>query len=260
MSMLSIITPVLNGEAYIEENILSVRRLSIPHEHIIVDGGSTDSTLEIIAKYPKLTLLNQKERSGMYGAIHQGILESKGDYISYLNADDRYTCEFDILYNEIVTSNATLAYSHTILHYEKDGSFKKAHAAVGGKFFLRMGIMPFCQSSSIFSKEAYWECKGLRHEVFRVCGDLDLFQRIAYSKNAKIIFVPVYGSIFLKTGVSLGDRSRDLYVKECPQLKRNDGQQIYVRMALRLLRLCGRFSHLYGPCLLFVSASQHINV
>ena len=67
--ILSIITPVLNGERFIRKNIESVQNLTIPHEHIIVEGGSTDSTVEILKEYPHLKVINQRERNGMYGAI-----------------------------------------------------------------------------------------------------------------------------------------------------------------------------------------------
>ena len=46
--MISIVTPVLNGAKFIEKNIQSIQKLTIPFEHIIVDGGSTDDTLNIV--------------------------------------------------------------------------------------------------------------------------------------------------------------------------------------------------------------------
>ena len=59
--MLSIITPVLNGEKFIEKNIISIQELSIPFEHIIVDGGSTDGTIDILKKFKHISVVNQKD-------------------------------------------------------------------------------------------------------------------------------------------------------------------------------------------------------
>jgi len=70
--MLSIVTPVLNGIKFIQNNIESIQKLSINYEHIIVDGGSTDGTVELVSKYPHIKLLHQNDKTGMYGAIHQG--------------------------------------------------------------------------------------------------------------------------------------------------------------------------------------------
>ena len=67
--MISIVTPVLNGEKYIKYNIESIKKLTIPYEHIVVDGGSTDQTLNIVKKYSNIQILHQRENSGMYGAI-----------------------------------------------------------------------------------------------------------------------------------------------------------------------------------------------
>ena len=57
--MLTIVTPNLNNAKYLEDNILSIQKLTIPFEHIVVDGGSIDGSLEVIAKYPHLKLLHQ---------------------------------------------------------------------------------------------------------------------------------------------------------------------------------------------------------
>ena len=59
--MLSIITPVLNGEKFIEKNIISIQELSIPFEHIIVDGGSTDGTIDILKNLNILAWLIKKD-------------------------------------------------------------------------------------------------------------------------------------------------------------------------------------------------------
>ena len=87
--MLSIITPVFNGAKFIENNIQSIKKLQIPFEHIIVDGGSFDGTLDILSKYPHLKILHQKEKTGMYGAIHEGFCVAKFNYLTWINCDDQ---------------------------------------------------------------------------------------------------------------------------------------------------------------------------
>lgn len=85
---ISVITPSYNSAHYIEDAIQSVRKQEYPNfEHIIVDGGSTDGTLEIISKYDHLIWVSEQD-SGQSDAMNKGFRMSKGDIIVYLNADD----------------------------------------------------------------------------------------------------------------------------------------------------------------------------
>lgn len=92
--MISIITPVYNGEQHIEFCIKAIIDQNCPDiEHIIVDGGSTDKTVEIIKKYadtyPHIRWLSEKDK-GQSDAMNKGILMAKSEIISFLNVDDFY--------------------------------------------------------------------------------------------------------------------------------------------------------------------------
>lgn len=213
--MLSLITPNLNNAKYLEENILSIKSLSIPFEHIIVDGGSTDGSLELISKYPHIKLLKQTEKTGMYGAIHQGFIESSGKYIGWVNADDRIIKEgFEKMYQEISKNNCNFIYSDGKYNFIKENRQESVKGKHFGKFFLRHGLMPFLQPSSIYSKDLYNEVGGLRFDKFKICGDLDLFLRMAKSKKSIFKYLKTNSIIFTKRGDSLGDLNNDLYLKE----------------------------------------------
>lgn len=88
---LSIITPSLNQAKYIETTILSVLDQAYPKlEYIVIDGGSTDGTLEILKKYEKhLTWSSQKDR-GQSDAINKGFRQASGDILAFINSDDYY--------------------------------------------------------------------------------------------------------------------------------------------------------------------------
>ena len=74
--------------------------------------------------------------------------------------------------------------------------------------------MPAIQPSIIFSKKIYNQVGGFRYNNFKICGDLDLFVRIARIKKTKFKYIPQKTSIFMKRGDSLGDISTDKYLEE----------------------------------------------
>ena len=87
---ISIITPTLNHALFIEDTILSV--LNQDHkefEHIIIDGGSIDGTIDILKKYPHLKWISEKD-SGQSQAINKGFRIATGDIIGWINSDDFY--------------------------------------------------------------------------------------------------------------------------------------------------------------------------
>lgn len=92
--MISVITPVFNGEQFIEECIQCVIDQACPNvEHIIVDGASEDRTVEIItnyaSKYPHIRWISEKD-NGQSDALNKGVAMASGDILGILNVDDYY--------------------------------------------------------------------------------------------------------------------------------------------------------------------------
>ncbi len=97
---ISIITPSYNSGQYIERAIQSVLSQDYDNwEHIIVDGGSTDGTLEILKKYPHLKWVSEQDK-GQSDAMNKGFQMSTGDIIGYLNADDMY---YNTVFGQVIT-------------------------------------------------------------------------------------------------------------------------------------------------------------
>jgi glycosyltransferase involved in cell wall biosynthesis len=98
--LISIITPCLNRRQYIREAVESVLRQDYPHiEHIVIDGGSTDGTLDVLSNYPHLRVISEPDKN-LYDGINKGIRLAKGEIIGHLNSDDLYT---DNVFREIVS-------------------------------------------------------------------------------------------------------------------------------------------------------------
>lgn len=90
--LLTIITVVLNAKDHIENTILSVINQTYPDiEYIVIDGGSTDGTVEIIEKYrDKITIWKSEPDNGIFDAMNRGIELAKGEWINFMNAGDSF--------------------------------------------------------------------------------------------------------------------------------------------------------------------------
>ncbi|MEN8240817.1 MAG: glycosyltransferase family 2 protein [Chloroflexota bacterium] len=89
--LVSVITPVLNQQDYIEQTLQSVLNQDYPNiEYLVIDGGSTDGTLEILESYvDRITLISEPDE-GQADAINKGFRLSRGEITTWLNADDVY--------------------------------------------------------------------------------------------------------------------------------------------------------------------------
>lgn len=156
---ISVIAVVWNTVETIEDTIQSV--LSQKHplvEHIVIDGASTDGTVDIIKKYKaKITKFVSEPDHGLYDAMNKGIAQSTGDVIGFLNADDVYA-EKDILEQVASTftdSNIDACYAdlvyvdqnnlNKIVRYWKsrpyqDGLFEKGWMPAHPTFFIRRSV------------------------------------------------------------------------------------------------------------------------
>jgi glycosyltransferase involved in cell wall biosynthesis len=84
------VTPSLNQGTYIEENIKSVLNQEYPNfEHIVIDGGSTDETIDVLQKFNHLIWVSEKD-GGQSEAINKGFKRVNGEIIAWLNSDDCY--------------------------------------------------------------------------------------------------------------------------------------------------------------------------
>src|SRR5271156_6128755 len=87
---ISIITATLNRREFIGAAIESVLAQNYPEfEHWIIDGGSSDGTLDVLKRYPHLNVLSEPDR-GVYDAWNKGIVRATGVVLGFLNSDDQY--------------------------------------------------------------------------------------------------------------------------------------------------------------------------
>ena len=88
--LVSVVTPSLNQGRYLEDAIRSVLEQDYPNiEHVVVDGGSTDETLDVLRRHPHLRWVSEPD-AGQADALNKGFRMANGEILGWLNADDLY--------------------------------------------------------------------------------------------------------------------------------------------------------------------------
>ena len=106
--LISIVTPILNCVDLVREAIESVRRQDVESvEHIFVDGGSTDGTLDLLREFPHLKVI-EAPGSGIYEALNKGLEMARGEVLGWLNSDDYYAPDLFGDIAELFNSNPQL--------------------------------------------------------------------------------------------------------------------------------------------------------
>jgi len=209
---ISVITPSLNRAGMIEIAVESVLAQQYPiFEHIIVDGGSTDGTLDILKKYAHLKVIVHKD-SGMYDALNRGVACASGSFICFLNTDDRFLpnsftqaiVQFNDQNPDAVIGQATMVQSEKILTREI--------LCVRPDHWWNTLILGIPIFNAWFFRREVFDQLGEFDTRFKIAGDRDYLIRFGMA-NLKPGFVnhPLYEYSVHKGSLSLGRKPSDVY-------------------------------------------------
>jgi len=182
MTLLSVIIPTFNRWPLLPRAVESVlNQTLLPDEVIIVDDGSTDATeAEFAARFPHLRYIRQKNL-GVSAARNTGIREAHGDWLAFLDSDDKWLPEKLAQQIAALERNAHYQLCHTneiwIRHGRRVNPLKK-HTKSGGYVFRN--CLPLCvisPSSVIIHRNLFLEV-GLFDEELPACEDYDMWLRI----------------------------------------------------------------------------------
>jgi glycosyltransferase involved in cell wall biosynthesis len=192
LPLVSIVTPSFNQANFLEETIRSVLGQTYPHiEYIIIDGGSTDGSVEIIKKNEgRITSWISEQDKGQTDAINKGFAKAKGDILAWINSDDTYATPHAVA----DAVNFLISHPEVAMVYA-DCNFIDEEGKVIGRFAsrqtdyerLRRGYVHIPQQTMFF-RAKYWKKLGPLDPSFYFAMDYDLWVRIA--KHAQIKYLP----------------------------------------------------------------------
>ena len=178
----SIITVVLNNKKTFEETIKSVSNQSFrDFEYIVIDGGSTDGTLDIIKKNKdKIDFWLSEKDNGIYDAFNKAIRVSKGNYIGIINSDDIYTNDALSIIYKYIKQDKNLDFIF--------GSVKKRWGLLSGykpyKIHYSWGFYT-SHSTGFFIKKKSANKIGEYNTKYKIHADYDYFYRMIVKKKMK---------------------------------------------------------------------------
>jgi glycosyltransferase involved in cell wall biosynthesis len=183
---ISIITPSYNQGNYIEETILSVINQGYPNlEYIVIDGGSSDQSVDIIKKYEKeLTYWVSEKDKGQSEAINKGLRKATGEIVTWVNSDDLlFPGVLNKLPNRFSDPEVGLVYGHNVAF--GDGiTGSKSNLVSYDELPRYLGSVAFPQPASFFKREVLLK-HGYLDEGLHYGMDYDFFVRIALNYKIK---------------------------------------------------------------------------
>ena len=176
--LVSIITVTYNAEKYLEQTIRSVIAQTYPNiEYIIIDGGSTDGTIDIIKKYSdRIAHWVSEPDKGIYDAMNKGIRFAHGELIGIVNASDYYAKDTIQKVVEAYQTHPNAGILHgNINMLNEDGSLFKHKVADTNLQHLEKGFFIF--HPTFFVAKRVYDTMGLYDTTFRLAADYDFALR-----------------------------------------------------------------------------------
>jgi glycosyltransferase involved in cell wall biosynthesis len=180
-------------------------------DHIIVDGASTDGTLNLIKEYADkgwITYISEPDK-GIYDAMNKGVKMAKGKYVAFLNSDDFYHDKNGVRNSveDLEESGADFSYAPAVIEFEDGKIFSdhpQCHPKISNVFFT----MPFCHQT-MFTKREVMMKEDLFDTKYKSAADYDFVIRLCLKKY-KSVFVDKIFVTYRFVGVSSTDQKKSL--------------------------------------------------
>jgi glycosyltransferase involved in cell wall biosynthesis len=234
---ISIVTPSLNQGQFLEETMCSILRQEYPRvEYVVMDGGSSDGSADIIRRYAdQLTYWESRPDQGFYDAINRGFAHTSGEIMGWLNSDDKYMPWAFSVVADIFATFPEVEWITSV--YPASWNERGQAVAVdftggfSGRSFFKGGNFPgegsygrrWIQQESTFWRRSLWERAGGRLDTkYHVAADFELWAR--FFQHAELHGVGALLGGFRAHGSQLSVHRRAQYMNESESVLRSYGQ------------------------------------
>ena len=246
---LSVVTASLNRVNFLDATMRSVLDQGYPNlEYAVIDGGSTDGTVDVIRRYEnRLTYWVSEKDNGHFDALNKGFARTRGEVMAFINSDDKYApWAFDVV-GEIFATFPEVQWLTSLypIIWDARGRATRCRYTPGfsKRGFLRGEYLPrpnayapyWIQQESTFWRRSLWEKAGGRvDESLRIAGDFELWARFFEHADLYGVGTPLGG--FRLHGDQLSSQHHEKYVQTCFDILTRHGGKPHGRITTKVMK------------------------
>lgn len=224
--VVSIITVVYNNARYVRDAIESVLSQDYSNiEYLVIDGGSTDGTVDIIKEYQdRISFFITEPDNGIYDALNKGVVLSTGDVIGVLHSDDQF-CGNQVISSAVKKldeDKAEFCFSDAVITDMKSGKVLRYYRAhYFRQWMFRIGWMP--PHTTCFISKSLFDEFGLYSISYKIASDFDFLLRMFYGRRIIWTYLNIISVKMRQGGVSnSGFASKKIIASEINQSLRSN--------------------------------------